>query len=237
MPRSSAITTKRSKRADPYAARLMRWIAPALPHRLEGPYPLDVALPLCARSSSACDVGMADRRAGRPWRPARRPPRGDPHDPRSPPALPPPRPERGRGGRSVTPKVMAVTAGARAGAPCLWRVDALVSVIPADAEPGETVLGTSTSSTTPKRRPAPWTRTQRPPDLRSWSMSHLHYSLQARSISLGPAEPGSARLGRRCLCGHRWPPLGPLGFTEGPTSFLASVATGLRTAICSKGGC
>jgi len=29
--------------------------------------------------------------------------------------------------------------------------------------------------------------------------------------------------------------LGPPGFTEGPSSLLASVATGLRTAVCSKG--
>jgi len=41
--------------------------------------------------------------------------------------------------------------------------------------------------------------------------------------------------GGGCASGHWWPPSGPPGFTEGPSSLLASVATGLPTAVCSKG--
>jgi hypothetical protein len=34
---------------------------------------------------------------------------------------------------------------------------------------------------------------------------------------------------------HRWPPLGPPGFTEGP--FAPRLCRYGRTATCSKGGC
>src|ERR687897_3333256 len=98
-------------------------------------------------------------------------------------------------------------------------------------------LGTSTSSTTPKRggRSVDSDSTAtRSPVLRS--MSHLHArSKHGRSPS---AQPSLVALGRggRGGFGHWWPPLGPPGFAEGPSSLLASVATGLPTAVCSKGG-
>src|SRR5665809_55785 len=100
-------------------------------------------------------------------------------------------------------------------------------------------LGTSTSSTTPKRGGRSVdsdSATTRSPVLRS--MSHLHArSKHGRSPSVQPSpvalDWGGGGAGGS---GHWWPPLGPPGFTEGPSSLLASVATGLWMAVCSKGG-
>src|SRR4029450_2610329 len=94
-------------------------------------------------------------------------------------------------------------------------------------EKGGDVLGSSLSSPTPKRGGRSVdsdSAATRSPVLRS--MSHLHTrskrgrspSVQPSLVALGWGGGGGS--------GHWWPPLGPPGFTEGPSSLLASVATG-----------
>jgi hypothetical protein len=182
-------------------------------------------------SSRSRHAGHTVRPAGRCLR------RGNRHGPAEPPALPPPRPGRGRGGRSVTSKVTAaLTAGARAGAPLppACRCSRIRHQRMRKRGDG---LWSSTSSTTPKRGGRSVdsdSAATRSPVLRS--MSHLHArskhgrspSVQPSLVALGGGGGGTS--------GHWWPPLGPPGFTEGPSSLLASVARGSRRPCCSKGG-
>src|ERR671910_890803 len=90
-------------------------------------------------------------------------------------------------------------------------------------------LGSSTPSTTPKRGGRSVdsdSAATRSPVLRS--MSHLHVrSKHGRSPSVQPSLVALGWGGRGAF-GHWWPPLGPPGFTEGPSSLLVFVATDER---------